>query len=176
MAWKTPTLAAALFSIATPSYPCSVERVPSAAELVKDAEAIMVMRAEGLASQKGRPGSLADSATQMRFRVVEVLKGSIPAATLEFNGSLTEHDDRNDRAVPYDFVRPGGRHGNCFALDYRRGAEYLLLLKRSSQRAYAQPDVLTPYWAPLAPTNEQVFGTADPWIAWVRKTVAGPRK
>jgi hypothetical protein len=39
-------------------------------------------------------------------------------------------DDRNDRPVPYDFIRPGGRGGNCFALAYRPGAEYLLLLRR----------------------------------------------
>ncbi len=139
MAWKSLTLVVALTSIATPGYPCSVTRIPSAAELITEAEAIVLMRAEGLATQKGRSGSFAG------------------------------------RPVPYDFIRPGGRHGNCVALEYRQGAEYLLLLKRSSNQA-ALPDTLTPYWAALAPTNEQVFGPADPWVAWVRKTVADLRK
>ena len=175
MAWKSLTLVVALTSIATPGYPCSVTRIPSAAELITEAEAIVLMRAEGLATQKGRSGSFAGSDTQVRFRVVEILKGIVPGEIIEFNGALTEQDDRNDRPVPYDFIRPGGRHGNCVALEYRQGAEYLLLLKRSSNQA-ALPDTLTPYWAALAPTNEQVFGPADPWVAWVRKTVANLRK
>jgi hypothetical protein len=175
LAWKTLTLVVVITSIAATGYPCSVTRIPSAAELVTEAEAIVLMRAEGLATQKGRPGSFAGSDTQVRFQVVEILKGTIAAGIIEFNGTLTEQDDRNDRPVPYDFIRPGGRHGNCVALEYRRGADYLLLLKRSSNQA-ALPDTLTPYWAALAPTNEQVFGSADPWVAWVRKTLADLHK
>jgi hypothetical protein len=171
LTWKTLTLVVIITSIATTGYPCSVTRIPSAAELVTEAEAIVLMRAEGLATQKGRPGPFAGSDTQVRFRVVEILKGTIPAEIIEFNGALTEQDDRNDGPVPYDFIRPGGRHGNCVALEYRRGADYLLLLKRSLNHG-ATPDTLTPYWAALAPTNEQVFGSGDPWLAWVRKTVA----
>jgi hypothetical protein len=51
-------------------------------------------------------------------------------------------------------------------LGYRRGAEYLLLLTRE------QAGELTPYWSPLAPTNEQVSGPDDPWIQWVKIEVA----
>jgi hypothetical protein len=47
--------------------------------------------------------------------------------------------------------------GNCYALTYRSGAQYLLLIKAG-----------TPYWAPLAPTNEQVQGEDDAWVSWVR--------
>ena len=32
----------------------------------------------------------------------------------------------------------------------------------------AQSDKLTPYWAPLAPASEQLFGCDDRWAAWVR--------
>ena len=32
---------------------------------------------------------------------------------------------------------------------------------------------LTPYWAPLAAVNEQVRGGQDPWVAWVRRQLAG---
>jgi len=94
----------------------------------------------------------------VRFTVLRVLKGTLSASTIEFNGSLENSDDWNDRNPPYTFVRPGGRHGNCFALGYRTGAEYLLFLKGLT---------LTPYWSPLAPTNEQVSGPSDGWLTWV---------
>jgi len=177
VAWKTFSWVVVLIFCAVPAYPCSVIRIPSPSELVKNADRIVLVQAEGLATEPGSSapsGPLASSKTQIRFRVIEVLKGATPGATITFNGSLSDHDDRNDRPAPYDFVRPDGRHGNCFALEYRQGAQYLLLLKRSSEDAYAQPDVLTPYWAPLAPTNEQVFGAPDPWLAWVRKAVGAP--
>jgi TonB family protein len=47
------------------------------------------------------------------------------------------------------------------------GAEYLLFLNAGGIRLDARPVDLTPYWAPLAPTNEQVFGEADAWSHWV---------
>jgi len=72
--------------------------------------------------------------------------------------------------VPYDFIRPGGRWGNCFALTYRAGAEYMLLLRRAEYPSSAQPNELTPYWAPLSPTNEQqIGGASDAWFVWVRQ-------
>ena len=33
---------------------------------------------------------------------------------------------------------------------------------------------LTPYWAALAATNEQVRGHDDPWLRWVRTAVRVP--
>ncbi len=91
---------------------------------------------------------------------------------LEISGVLSEQDDPNDRPAPYDFVRRSGRRGNCFALDYRRGAEYLLFLTRGFRPSSARRDDFTPYWAPLAATNEQLFGTDDPWVIWVRKSLS----
>jgi hypothetical protein len=42
------------------------------------------------------------------------------------------------------------------------------LLRRGRHPSSAQPDDLTPYWAPLGPTNEQLFGgTSDAWFVWV---------
>lgn len=164
-----PLLVVAMIGLAAPAWPCSPKGpLPSAVRLVGDAEVIARVRAEALSSTPGRPGIMADSPTQVRFAILEVLKGRLSASTIEFNGSLTDRDDRNDRAVPYDFIRPGGRAGNCFALTYRAGAEYLLLLRRAEQPAYAQPIELTPYWAPLSPTNEQLIGGAsDAWFVWV---------
>jgi len=47
-------------------------------------------------------------------------------------GYLVENDDFNDHAPPYNFVRPNGRRGSCFANSYRLGGQFLLLLKKRS--------------------------------------------
>ena len=164
-----PLLVFAIVGLTAPAWPCSVVGpLPSAERLVGDAEVIARVRAEGLSSTPGRPGTMAESPTQVTFAILELLKGRLSSSTIEFNGSLTDRDDRNDRGVPYDFIRPGGRSGNCFALAYRAGAEYLLLLRRGEHPSYAQPNELTPYWAPLGPTNEQLIaGASDAWFVWV---------
>lgn len=100
------------------------------------------------------------------FEVLRVLKGPTLPAIIRIPGKLTGRDDFNDRPVPYTFVRRGGRSGNCFAYEYRTDAEYLVFLRPAS-------DVLTPYWAPLAPINEQVRSNSDPWINWVIQELAG---
>ena len=97
----------------------------------------------------------------VRFRVEEVLRGPGLPAEVVVNGYLTDRDDFNDVPLPYRFVRPGGRSGSCFANGYRPGAQYLLFLRRSG-------DGYTPYHGALAPVNEQVRGTDDPWMDWVR--------
>jgi hypothetical protein len=158
----------AMVGLAAPAWPCSVVApLPSAERLVGDADVIAWVRAEGLSSTPGRDGVMAGSPTQVRFAILKVLKGDLSSPVIEFNGSLADRDDRNDRPVPYDFVRPGGRRGNCFALEYRVGAEYLLFL-RHGEPSVAARNQLTPYWAALSPTNEQLFGGAsDPWSVWV---------
>ena len=98
----------------------------------------------------------------IRFKVNEVVKGQDLPQELVINGYLTDFDDFNDRSVPYDFVRPGGRHGNCTAYEYKRGAEFLLFLKKSEGK-------LSPYWDALSPTNEQLHSKTDPWISWVKE-------
>jgi len=153
---------------ATPAWPCSVVGpLPTPQDLVSRAQVIVRARADRLSDRPGREGTLAGSRTQIRFAVVAVLKGRLGSGNLEFNGHLDQKDDPNDRPVPYDFIRPGGRSGNCFALGYRQGAEYLLLLRLGDHPSFAQPNDLTPYWTPLAPTNEQLFGDDDPWLRWV---------
>ena len=52
---------------------------------------------------------------------------------------------------------------------FTTGCEYLLLL---AQPQVPQSEPLTPYWAALAATNEQVFGQDDPWVEWVRHELA----
>lgn len=171
MIYRAAGIGLVLTLVAVPAWPCSLVRpVPAPADLVRNAEVIVVARAEGLSDVPGRAGSLAGAKTQVTFSVLRVLKGELPGGELTFNGVLTDRNDSNDRPVPYDFVRRGGRSGNCFALNYRQGAEYLLMLRRGDSDADAQPKTLTPYWSPLAPTNEQVLGANDdPWVAWVTR-------
>jgi hypothetical protein len=114
----------------------------SPAELVRSAEVIVHVRAEGLSASPGRVGGVAEGQTQVRFVVLALLKGKLSSGTVEFNGELSGRDDPNDQAIPYEMVRPEGRSGSCFATTYRAGAEYLLLLRRSA--SYADKNALTP--------------------------------
>jgi hypothetical protein len=105
--------------------------------------------------------------------VVSVLKGRLPGKTLTFNGILTGSDERNPGTIPYQTARHSADAG-CFAMGYREGGYYLLFLKRGDHPAYAQGQMLTPYWAPLAPSNEQLFGADDPWERWVSERLRRP--
>ena len=96
------------------------------------------------------------------FEVVETLKGRGVPRTIPVNGYLDSRDDFNDQPPPYKFVRPMGRSGSCFANRYKRGALFLLLLKiRDGEYAVD--------WDPLAPVNEQLHSTDDPWLSWVKE-------
>jgi hypothetical protein len=106
--------------------------------------------------------------TRVRFRVLEVLEGELADSVLRIPGRLVEEDDLNPGTVPYTSARNDAQAGSCYAYNYRRGATFLLLLKETR-------DGLTPYWAPLAPVNEQVRGPDDPWVFWVRSYLATRR-
>lgn len=96
------------------------------------------------------------------FAVLRVMKGPSLPTVIRIPGKMTDQDDFNDEPVPYSFVRRAGRHGSCFAYEYRANAEYVLFLRPGG-------DVMTPYWAPLAPMNEQVRPDGDPWIEWINR-------
>jgi len=162
---------AAVLLSASSAFPCTgIMGTPQS--WVKEAEAIL--RARALEEQ--RPWTvqqwlwdLAPSTrhyeqfdTKVTFKVLEVLKGTPPATVMAFEGMLTDGDNPNDRSVPYDWVRSAGRTGRCFAYSYKKGGEYLLLL-------HTRKGELTPYWATMAATNEQLFGRDDKWLAWVRE-------
>jgi hypothetical protein len=129
---------------------CSAPSPPSAQTLIISADTIVRATALEFVKEQG-----------VRFRVEEVLKGERVPQTFVFKGSLSADDDYNDRPVPYDFVRRAGRGGTCFAYEYKRGAQFLLLLKK-------QKGELTPYWIPFAPANEQLRSADDPWVLWVK--------
>ena len=171
-------LAAILFlSGATSAWPCTVVGpLPSPQDLVARAEVIVRVRVDGLSDRPGRADNvLAVTPRQVRFTVLGVLKGSLASTDITLNGLLEDRDDQNDRPVPYDFVRPGGRGGNCYALRYQMGSEYLLLLRSTEPGAQANGN-LSPYWAALSPTNEQLNGETDPWLIWVGGQVERNRR
>ena len=137
---------------------CSrVNAVPAVDDLVARADAIVVATAVHDEIQPAPPGN-----GLIEFQVEEILAGH-PQPVVRVAGRLVARDDFNDKNPPYTFVRPNGRSGSCFAYDYREGARFLLLLKQSRDGS------LTPYWEALAPTNEQLRGLDDPWLAIVRK-------
>lgn len=103
--------------------------------------------------------------SEIRFRPIEVLRGPFPATEFTYHGIVADGDDFNTLPVPYRMVRSAGQRGDCYAKDYRLGAEYLFLLQR-------RDDALTPHWFPLGPTNEQIRGDDDPWLQWVREQLA----
>jgi hypothetical protein len=80
-------------------------------------------------------------------------------------GYLTNRDDFNDHPPPYNFVRPNGRSGSCFANSYRLRGQFLMLLKKTSS------GTLTVDWYALGPVNEQLRSADDPWLLSVREQV-----
>lgn len=171
--WRLIPIVLALVFETTPSLACSViGALKTPQELVATADLIVRVRMDGVLQPPATALGPHGFGT-VRFRVLQTLKGTPPADQLLFEGERDAQGDRNDRPVPYDFVRPGGRHGNCYALNYVQGAEYLLLAKHIDVEG--QPHELSIYWAPLAPTNEQVSGEDDPWVRWVVDELARQR-
>ena len=148
---------------AVPASPCDVIVMQSPADLVRQADAIVVVRSLSYAtapSEKYGPNGEPES--RVRFQVVEVLKGSGIGNELVLPGFLGAVDDFNDQRPPYTSVRSFGRRANCFADEYRQGGLFLLFLTMTERSGY------TARWAPLAPINEQLHAGEDPWLAWVR--------
>ena len=171
-----PALAfAVVMAWSSVAWPCSIEQsllrprlTPEqlTRRMLDDAEFIVRARAEALLSNKGPiTGDPSKDDTDVRFRVLEVLKGRHVPRTIRFYGWLVDRDERNEETVPYTRARPSAA-GICNAFGHRRGGQYLLFLRRDSENR------LYPYWGALQPTNEQLFGgRRDPWFVWVAATV-----
>jgi hypothetical protein len=105
----------------------------------------------------------------IEFKVEETIWGSDVPATISLNGYLSKEDDFNESPLPYKFVRPKGRYGNCFAIEYKEGAQFLLFVRKSSDWSlFHAPTVYTTNFSPLGPTNEQLRDADDPWVKWVK--------
>lgn len=149
---------------------CSVLKKPIAEELVQQAYVIVHVKAVDYEERSYHSYWSTDitpssSSSIIRFQVEEIIKGirNIPNPLL-INGYLSQYDDFNDHSSPYDFVRPDGRSGSCFATTYKQNGDFLLFLNNQ----------YTPYWAALSPVNEQLRSPpyADAWLQWVTKRVA----
>ena len=133
-------------------------------QLVHEADLIIRAKAVEYARPPSDPNTFTTGVpgSEVRFARLEAIRGP-GASELVLPGYLVDYDDFNDQKPPYNFVRPGGRAGSCFANSYKRGAEYLLFLKKTKTGA------LTVNWAALAAVNEQLHSSDDPWLLWVRE-------
>jgi hypothetical protein len=155
-------LGAALF---TPEgHTCSVNGIISNVDMVTAADAVVRAKAVEYASPPSDPHTWTTGVpdSRVRFKVIETIRGQSISDLIQ-PGYLVRADDFNDRPSPYQFVRPGGRAGSCFANSYREEAEFLLFLKKTKDGNF------TVNWAALAPVNEQLHSADDPWLLWVRK-------
>ena len=149
------------------AYPCKTARSVSNVDMVREADAILRVSAEDYApAPRNQEGFEPDS--NIRFKVLEVVRGKVTGDHLVLPGILVDTDDYNDLTSPYNRVRPDGRRGSCFASSYRSGGQFLLMLKKRNDGAF------TVNWYPLAPVNEQLHSADDPWLLWVRKQAKAP--
>ena len=156
-----------LLIIPTAAQPCTVTGLISPQEMVRSADAIVRATAVEYAKPPAKPNvwttGVPDS--RVRFRTVEVLKGTGIPSLIELPGYIVEEDDFNEGKIPYTFVRPGGRLGSCFANSYRQKAQFLLVLKKQADGTF------TVNWFALGPVNEQLRADNDPWLEWIRAEV-----
>jgi hypothetical protein len=151
----------AVLAFAICSFSCTINHPVSPEEVVRKADVIVRARADSLLQGASVPNAYPPD-SRVQFRVLEIVRGQMPEERIDLRGALVETDDFNDLQVPYKFVRPDGRSGSCFATSYRKGAQYLLMLKKVNSGVY------TVEWYALGPVNEQLHSTVDPWLIWVR--------
>ena len=158
------TITTFIFAAAIPSTACLGPPPLSPSVLITRAD--VIVRAKTLQYVKTRREEMVEldfsSNGNIQFKVEEVLKGEGIPATLTIEGLLSVVDDFNDHPVPYDLVRPSGRHGFCEVYIYKKDAEFLLFLRKEEGK-------LTPYWASMSPTNEQLRSPDDAWLKWVKE-------
>ncbi len=156
----------AVFLLAAFAFPCQRADAVSSVDMVRQADLILRVTAVGYAIAPRNPNerTTGEPDSRIRFKVVEVIRGRTQSELI-LPGYLSDTDDFNDHAPPYNFVRPTGRSGSCFANSYRVSAQFLLLLKQ-------QPSgEVTVNWYALGPVNEQLHSSNDPWLLWVRERV-----
>lgn len=156
--WRYALVAIAACAVSRVAIPCSVTHVANAQEITTLADAIILAEVVKYSKTSKYGGDVT-------FSVLEVLKGAVSTKELILGGQADTYDGPNDHAPPYNFVRRGGRHGNCFAGDYKIGGKFLLFMQNGSAT-----------WAPLAATNEEVSGPTDPWVWWVKGYLAANSK
>lgn len=145
---------------------CSITHIPSPENLISSADLIVrVTAVRYRRPPKDNRRTTGHPDTTVEFRVREVLKGDKAPRILDIPAYLTQRDDFYKGPMPLRGVRLEGLMGSCFANTYKQGADFLLFLKRQPEK---KPLSYTPYWAALAPVNEQVRPARDPWVRWVK--------
>src|SRR2546423_7183568 len=126
LAWAAFMFPATVLACRAP--PPSPTAMVSRAEIIVRATAVEYVKSPvGDLRQLNEPGD-----AEIDFRVKEILKGQTVPATIVLNGYLTARNDFNDRPVPYDFVRPGGRGGSFYPHWYMQGPDIFLILKKGN--------------------------------------------
>ena len=117
--WTVVSIAVIL---STDAYPCQRVDPVSSVDMVKQADAIARVTAVEYAVAPRRPNmrTTGEPDSAIHFKVLEVIRG-VMQPELILPGYLVDHDDFNDHKPPYNFVRPNGREGSCFANSYRLG-------------------------------------------------------
>lgn len=164
MLWAVASLiSAADFKACSRSRPFSFEELFGGAQIIVRATAVRYETSPGDSNitTTGAPGSTVE------FKIEEKLRGAADLSdSIALNGYLTDKDDYNELPVPYHFVRPNGRRGSCFANAYKKGAQFLLFLKKTDGDGY------TPNFSALGPVNEQLRSDDDAWLVWVRNRLS----
>jgi hypothetical protein len=161
-----------LLNLSAPSKACSTVSEESADPKLLVARAEVIVRAVAVkyAEQQAEvtsAESLRGPREIIEFKVEEVLKGEAVPTILHINGWLSDKDDFNDSSMPLYSIRPDGRGGSCHAYSYKQGGEFLLFVKKRG-------DCLTPYWASMAASNQQLHSSDDLWLGWVKQHLSGP--
>ncbi len=149
------------FNFGDKAMACSVpdNLVPQQTFLKAVKNADMIVRATAV-------GSVGKNVSeQVKFKIVEIFKGEKVPETLMFIGHLTDTDNYNNQSAPYLSSRLSDKDTNCVAMGYKRGAEFLLILKKHNSKQ------IDPYWAAYAPTNEQLHPENDEWLNWIRNNL-----
>jgi hypothetical protein len=165
-----------IVSGAVPALSCSIVKPPDPVVMVRQADLILRVTAVEYSGQgPGTTWTTGVPVSDVRFAVEEIVKGIYEKPTIILPGYLSERDDWHDQTPPYTFVRPGGRSGSCFANTYRKGGQFLLVLKKlnsvSLGLAGRPADGYTVNWYALGPVNEQLRSANDPWVQWVREQI-----
>ena len=164
-----PVVAAFLFAASTTALGCT-RFAPFSFDELFVADAIVRATAEKYHKEPDtskRTTGLPEA--EVEFKIEEILRGKDLPKTITLSGYLSDRNDYNEMPVPYTLVRKNGRSGSCFANTYRRGAQFLLFLRKTE-------DGYTSNISPLGPSNEQLRGSEDAWIWWARVEVSNRDK
>ena len=113
---------------AIPAFPCSASTL-SPQTMV--AQADLILRVTAVSDVLPVPPNSLRGLwnSNVRFSVQEVVKGQYERTTISLPGFLSDRDEWNSQVPPYRSARHSADAG-CFANWYRKGGQFLLILKK----------------------------------------------